>query len=84
MKGKKYIHKFRQVVTDKFVIRLNDFRSEMPKSALTVSISGLFSQDASISVDEARELEKALHIVLRRIGEQDGQQRTGQQAKANR
>lgn len=66
LKERAYQHKFKEVVTNKFVVRLVDKRTDMPKSEQSVTITGLFTQEASLGVKDARELELALHNILRR------------------
>ncbi len=67
MQEKHYKHKYKQVTTDKYVLRLVDKREEMPKTDVKVYVSGTFKEEATLSIAEARDLERGLHAILRRV-----------------
>jgi len=69
MKFRKYSHKFTEVVTKRFVLRIIDKTEDMPKSEVRLEMSGTFKETATMSQDEAMELYKALGKIL---GVKDG------------
>lgn len=71
MKLKKYTHKFIEIVTDKFVLKLSDKRDEAPVQInITITPFGKSGgqgvpQQATLTVEEARELNNALLKMLK-------------------
>lgn len=68
MEFKKYNRKYRKAITSKHVVSFVDQREEAPKSEPTVEIGGQGLHTLTMNVEEARELEKAIHKVLWRVG----------------
>lgn len=67
MKTRSYSHKYIEAVTGKFVVRLVDKTQDAKKTSPVVTISGGFSQDASLDIAGAMDLRDALSSVLKDI-----------------
>lgn len=65
MEAKRYTHKFFQVVTSRYLLRVIDKRQEAPKSKVLVMLSGAFKEETHLTRQEAVELRDALSRVLR-------------------
>lgn len=67
MKTRTFKHKYKQVVTDRFVLTLEDKREDAPKSKRSIAISGMFRETTNMEVNAAYELRDALNMLLRGV-----------------
>lgn len=68
MEIKKFVNKVRQISTGSYLLRLEDNRSEMPKSEPTVIIKGNgYGQELTMTVAEAKKLTQALKSITGRF-----------------